>query len=44
VRRHWLCVDLAVRGALEGLTLAQLIEPERTLISAIVFRSRGAGA
>ena len=44
VRRHWLRVDRAVRGALEGLTLAHLIEPERALISAIVFRPGGAVA
>jgi FeS assembly SUF system regulator len=41
VRRHWLRVDRAVRAALEGLTLAHLIEPERALISAIAFHPRG---
>lgn len=41
VRRHWLRVDHAVRGALEGLTLTQMIEPERAVMSAIVFRPRG---
>jgi FeS assembly SUF system regulator len=41
VRRHWLRVDRVVRGALEGLTLTQMLEPERALTSAIVFRGRG---
>ena len=44
VRRHWLRVDGAVRGALEGLTLTQMLEPERGLTSTIVFRPRGTGA
>jgi hypothetical protein len=37
-------VDGAVRGALEGLTLTQMLEPERGLTSTIVFRPRGTGA
>jgi len=44
IRRHWLRVDRAVRGALEGLTLTQMLEPERGLTSTIVFRPRGTGA
>jgi hypothetical protein len=37
-------VDRAVRGALEGLTLTQMLEPERGLTRAIMFRPRGTGA
>ena len=44
VRRHGPCVDRAVRGALEGATLMQLLEPERGLTSTVVFRPRGTGA
>ena len=44
VRRPWLRVDRAVRGALEGLSLTQMLEPERGPTSTIVFRPRGRGA
>ena len=43
VRRHWLQVDRAVRRALEGLTLTQMVGPERALRHTIVFRPRIAG-
>ena len=37
VRRHWLHVDRAVRGALEGLTLTQMAQPARAVSRAVVF-------
>ncbi len=38
VRGHWLRVDRALRRTLEGLTLKQMLEPESTAKTAIVFR------
>jgi FeS assembly SUF system regulator len=41
IRGHWLHVDLAVRRALEGLTLTQLAAPEHALPGVLVFHPRG---